>query len=64
MASQIAEREDHVVVEDVRGETKTDPIGCIPLAPRRRFRWSSRARQGGLPGLGAGTVSLLRELLT
>lgn len=35
MASQIAEREDHVVVEDVQGEPEPGPAGCPLLAPGR-----------------------------
>lgn len=33
MVSQIAEREDHVVVEDVRGEPEAVPEGCEFLTP-------------------------------
>lgn len=66
MASQIAEREDHVVVEDVRGEAEAVPAGCAPLAPESRISWSSRARQvGGIQSwelalsLSAGKGSLV-----
>lgn len=41
MASQIAEREDHMVVEDVQGEPEAGP------AAGRRFSWACRGRQGG-----------------
>lgn len=33
MASQIAEREDNVVVEDVRGEAEAVPAGCASPGP-------------------------------
>lgn len=36
MASQIAEREDHVVVEDVQGEPEAGPAGCELLTLGRR----------------------------
>ena len=52
MASQIAEQEDHVVVEDVLGEPEAVPEGGTPLAPGWGFCWSSRARLGGVPGAG------------
>lgn len=47
MASQIAEREDHVVVEDVQGEHG----GCKPKAPdpSESFHWRPRIRQMGVP---------------
>lgn len=48
MVSQIAEREDHIVVEDVRGEPKAVPAGCEPLTPGRRSIWTCRARKGGI----------------
>lgn len=57
MASQIAEREDHVVVEDVRGEAEAVPAGCAPLAPGSRISWSSRARQVG--GMQSWELALL-----
>lgn len=53
MTSQIAEREDHVVVEDLRGEAEAIPAGCVPLVPGSRFSWSSRVRQGGVPRAGS-----------
>lgn len=53
MASQIAEREDHVVVEDVRGESEADPAGCELLASGKRLSWTSRARYEGVPGAGS-----------
>lgn len=51
MASQIAEREDHVVVEDVRGEAEAEavPAGYAALAPGKKFSGSSRIGQGGMP---------------
>lgn len=36
MASQIAEREDHVVVEDMQGEPEAGPAGCELLTAGRR----------------------------
>lgn len=48
MASQIAEREDHVVVEDVQGEPEAVPAGCESLTPGRRSSWTCRGRQGGI----------------
>ena len=53
MASQIAEREDHVVVEDVRGEAEAVPAGYAALAPGKKFSGSSRIGQGGMPVGGA-----------
>lgn len=44
MASQIAEREDHLVVEDVQGEPEAGPAGCELL----RSCWTCRDRQGGV----------------
>ena len=69
MASQIAEREDYVVVEDVRGEAEAVPAGYAALAPGKKFSGSSRTRQRGMPGWGdrvweTCTLSLLTELLT
>ena len=37
MASQIAEREDHVVVEDVRGEAEAVPASYAALAPGKKL---------------------------
>ena len=61
MASQIAEREDHVVVEDVLGEAEAVPT-----------EWPLGGVSAGAPapgweeclGLGAFLLSLLRDLLT
>lgn len=64
MASQIAEKEDHVVVEDVRGEPETVPTGCGSLVPGRRFSRISRAEKGGVQSWEPAVQSLLRELLT
>ena len=69
MASQIAEREDHVVVEDVRGEAEAVPASYAALAPGKKFSGSSRTWQGGMLGRGDGgwetcNLSLLTELLT
>lgn len=47
MVSQIAEREDHVVVEDVRGEPKAVLANCEPLTPGRKSSWTCKARKGG-----------------
>lgn len=49
MASQIAEREDHVMVEDVQGEPEAGPVAG------RRSSWTCRGRQGG--ALRAETIS-------
>lgn len=64
MASQIAEREDHVVVEDVRGEAKTVPAGCILLPLGGGSAGAPESGREGYPGLETCTISLLRELLT
>ena len=64
MASQIAEREDRVTVEDVLGEAEAVPAGCALLSPGWGFCWSSSVRPGGVTGQGACTLSLLRHLLT
>lgn len=52
MASQIAEREDHVVVEDVLGEAEAIPSACALLVPGWGFCWSSRVRAERVPGAG------------
>lgn len=48
MASQIAEREDHVVVEDVQGGSEAGPAGCELVTPGRKSCWTCRGRQGGV----------------
>jgi hypothetical protein len=47
MASQIAEREDHVVVEDIQGEPEAISAGCASLDLEKKSSWICRARQGG-----------------
>lgn len=53
MASQIAEREDRVTVEDVLGEAEAVPAGCALLSPGWGFSWSSSVRPGGVTGAGS-----------
>lgn len=53
MASQIAEREDHVVVEDVLGDAEAVPAGWALLSPGWGFCWSSSVRPGGVTGAGS-----------
>lgn len=61
MASQIAEREDHVVVEDVQGEPEAVPAGCESLTPGRRSSWTCRGRQRGR---AEGCMSPLAERIS
>lgn len=64
MASQIAEQEDHVVVEDVRGEAKTGLEAVHPWPLGGGSAGAAEPDRAGYPGLGTCTVSLPRELLT
>lgn len=63
MASQIAEREDHVVVEDMRGEAEAVPAGYAALASEKKFSGSSRIGQGGMPVGGRRGMGNLHSLI-
>lgn len=65
MASQIAEREDHMVVEDVQGEAETVPI-MHPWPLGGGSTGPPEPGREGCPRLGACILSLLRasDLLT